>query len=362
MIPFFDLKKINQKYKKELTAAFKQVLDSGWYIIGQNVNGFEKKFAAYCGTKYCLGVGNGYDAISLIIKAFDFEAGSEIIVPANTYIATVLAVNNNGLTPILVEPDIKSYNIDSSKIEEKITHRTKAIIAVHLYGRSCDMDAINSIARKHNLRVIEDCAQAHGASYKSKRVGSLSDVGAFSFYPGKNLGALGDAGAITCNSSWLYKKIEALRNYGSREKYKNIFKGVNSRLDELQAAFLLVKLKYIEHEIRARKKIADFYHDNIRNNKIFLPAKSDHKFSDVWHLYVVRTENRDRLQEYLKNNGVQTLIHYPIPIHKQEAYTELKYIKLPITEKIHREVLSLPISSALSMKEAKDIASLINKF
>ncbi|MGG3937827.1 DegT/DnrJ/EryC1/StrS family aminotransferase [Anoxybacillus kestanbolensis] len=363
MIPFLDLKGINNQYKKEIKVAFERVMDSGWYILGEEVESFEKEFAAYCGTKYAIGVANGLDALALILKAYGIGEGDEVIVPANTYIASILAISANGATPVLVEPNISSYNLDPNKIEEKITSKTKAIMVVHLYGQAANMDPINEIAKRYNLKVIEDGAQAHGAKYKGKRVGNLGDAAGFSFYPGKNLGALGDGGAITTNDSELATKLRALRNYGSHIKYENLYKGVNSRLDELQAAILRVKLPHLDKENEQRRKIAEYYLENIENPKITLPVvENGDRESHVWHLFVIRTENREHLQKTLEEHGVQTLIHYPIPPHKQEAYSEWNHLSYPITEKIHNEVLSLPISPILTIEEAKKIVDIINKY
>lgn len=347
MIPFLDLKKLNAQYRDELIEACIRVIDSGWYILGKEVEEFEKEFANYCGTKYAIGVGNGLDALTLILRAYKelgiLSDGDEVIVPANTYIATILAITNNNLTPVLVEPDIDTYLIDPDSIEENITSKTKAIMVVHLYGQTCEMDKINDIAKKYNLKVIEDSAQSHGAYYKDKRSGNLADASGFSFYPGKNLGALGDAGAITTNDDHLAEVLKALRNYGSHKKYENIYKGVNSRLDEIQAAILRVKLKYLDDEIERRRKIARFYLENIKNYNIILPKVREDS-NHVWHLFVIRTEKRDKLQKYLLDKGIHTLIHYPIPPHKQIAYKEWNDRSYPITEKISKEVLSLPIS------------------
>ncbi len=361
MIQFLDLKEINNQYKDEIESNINEVLNSGWYILGQQVERFEKAFADYCEVKYCMGVGNGLDALSLILKAFDFNVNDEIIVPANTYIASILSISQNNLKPVLVEPDINTYNIDPAKIEEKITSKTKAIMVVHLYGQTADMDAINSIAQKYNLKVIEDAAQAHGAYYKDKRTGSLSDTAAFSFYPGKNLGALGDGGAVVTNNKDLAEKIQTLRNYGSQIKYHCNYKGINSRLDEIQAAVLRIKLKYLDKDNEKRSFIADYYLNNIKNQKIILPC-CENKESHVWHLFVVRTKDREDLQAYLKENNIQTMIHYPIAPHKQKAYKEWNDLDLPITEKIHNEILSLPMSPTLSVEDFKKIVDTINRY
>ncbi|HOP51198.1 MAG TPA: DegT/DnrJ/EryC1/StrS family aminotransferase [Ignavibacteriales bacterium] len=365
MIPFLDLKKLNAQYRDELIEVCTRVIDSGWYILGKEVEQFEKEFAEYCGVKHCIGVANGLDALILILRAYKelgfISDGDEVIVPANTYIASILAISQNNLTPVLVEPDLNTYLLDSNKIEEKITPKTKAILPVHLYGQTCEMDKINEIAKKYNLKVIEDSAQSHGAFFKDKRSGNLGDASGFSFYPGKNLGALGDAGAVTTNDDVLANAIKAIRNYGSHKKYENIYKGVNSRLDEMQAALLRVKLKYLNNEIENRRKIANYYLTNIKNDKIILPTvrKED---NHVWHLFVIRTENRDKLQQYLSDNGIQTLIHYPIAPHKQNAYKEWNDRNYPITEKIHKEVLSLPMSGVQTMEETQKVVEVVNGF
>jgi dTDP-4-amino-4,6-dideoxygalactose transaminase len=363
MISFLDLKKLNAQYRDELIEACIKVIDSGWYIQGNECQVFEKEFANYCGTKYCIGVGNGLDALTIILRAYKeigfIKDGDEVIVPSNTYIATILAISHNNLVPVLVEPDINTYLIDPKKIEEKITSKTKAIMPVHLYGQTCEMNKINEIAKKYNLKVIEDSAQSHGAYYKNKRSGNLADASGFSFYPGKNLGALGDGGAVTTNDKELAECIKALRNYGSHKKYENLYKGVNSRLDEIQAAMLRVKLKYLDKEIKNRRKIAKLYLENINNNKIILP-KIREEDNHVWHLFVIRTKERDRLQKYLLKNGIQALIHYPIPPHKQVAYKEWNNSSYPISEKIHNEVLSLPIS--YNEDDILKICKIVNRF
>lgn len=366
MIKFLDLKKINELHKTDLELAFKRVLDSGWYILGDEVSAFESKFAQYCGTKHAIGVANGLDALVLIIRAYKelgiFKDGDEILVPSNTYIASILAISANNLVPILVEPDLSTYNIDPQKIESMITERTVAILPVHLYGLLCDMDSINEIAGKHKLKVIEDCAQAHGAKSPSGRIaGNLGDAAGFSFYPGKNLGALGDAGAITTSDDELATAIKALLNYGSHIKYQNRFKGVNSRLDEVQAAILDVKLSHLNAETELRREAAKYYLSKINNPKITLPQVTDHS-SHVWHLFVVRCAKRDDLQEYLTNNGIQTVIHYPIPPHRQEAYKELNHLKLKISEQIHSEVLSIPMSPVMLLEDLRYIVDKINKW
>jgi len=365
MIPFLDLKGLNAQYRAELIDACTRVIDSGWYIQGNECKEFDKEFAQYCGTKHAIGVANGLDALILILKAYKemgiMSDGDEVIVPSNTYIASILAISQNNLVPVLVEPDMNTYLIDPSKIEEKITSKTKAILPVHLYGQTCEMDKINEIAKKHNLKVIEDSAQSHGAYYKNKRSGNLGDASGFSFYPGKNLGALGDGGAVTTNDEELSNTIKALGNYGSHKKYENLYKGVNSRLDEIQAAMLRVKLRYLDDEVEKRREMANYYLENIKNENIMLPivrAEDNH----VWHLFVVRTNKRDELQKYLLDNGIQTLIHYPIPPHKQKAYKEWKNESYPISEQIHDEVLSLPISGVQSLEDTKKIVNIINHY
>lgn len=361
MIKFLDLHKINEQYRSEIDEAIKRVLDSGWYLLGKEVEAFENNFATYCGTKHAIGVANGLDALNLIIKAYGFGEGDEIIVPANTYIASILAISQNGATPVLVEPDIKTYNINSDLIEEKITPKTKAIMVVHLYGHAVEMEKFWALAKKYNLKIIEDSAQAHGAIYQGKRVGNLGDASGFSFYPGKNLGCLGDGGAITTNDDTLAEKIKALRNYGSHKKYENLYQGVNSRLDEIQAAILNVKLKYLDKDNAHRAKISKYYRQNIKNPLVALPSW-ENETSNVWHIFPIRVQNRDKLQAYLNENGIATMIHYPKAPHKQEAYKEWNELSYPITEKIHNEVLSLPISPVMTRDEAKKVIEVINSW
>ncbi|MDQ9094047.1 DegT/DnrJ/EryC1/StrS family aminotransferase [Pseudoalteromonas haloplanktis] len=365
MIPFLDLKKINAQYQQELKDACSRVIDSGWYVLGNEVAEFENEFATYCETQHCLGVANGLDALVLILRAYIelgvMQKGDEVIVPSNTYIASILAISANGLTPVLVEPDIDTFNLDPKLIEQAITEKTAAILTVHLYGQVTAMDEINAIAKTHNLKVIEDCAQAHGALYKGTKVGGLGDAGGFSFYPGKNLGALGDGGAVTTNDSELAKTISALRNYGSHEKYKNLYKGMNSRLDEIQAAMLRVKLRFIDKEIFARQSVAKSYIQGIHNPLIELPKIRSEK-SHVWHLFIIRTDHRERLVNYLNDNGIQSLIHYPIPPHKQSAYSEWESESLPITERMHKSVLSLPISSVMHPSDIIKVIKACNEF
>lgn len=364
-VSFLNLKKINAQYRSELIDACTRVIDSGWYLQGEELACFEHEFASYCGVEHCVGVANGLDALTLILRAYIemglMTKGDEVIVPANTYIASILAISENGLTPILIEPDPVYFLLDPNKVEEKVTEKTKAIMAVHLYGQTCQMDVINQIAQKYNLKVIEDSAQAHGAYFGSQRSGNLGDASGFSFYPGKNLGALGDGGAITTNDPELARTVKALGNYGSHKKYENIYRGMNSRLDEIQAAILSVKLKNVDKEIMHRRTIADFYLENIKNKNITLPEvrKTD---NHVWHLFVVRTDKRGKLQEFLKDKGIQTLIHYPIPPHKQQAYSSWNDISLPITEMIHNQVLSLPMDPTMTLEAAQAVVDAVNEF
>jgi dTDP-4-amino-4,6-dideoxygalactose transaminase len=364
-VPFLDLKKINHQYHEELKEACARVIDSGWYILGKEVTEFEREFSVYCESKHCLGVANGLDALVLIFRAYIelgiMEIGDEIIVPANTYIASILAISENGLIPVLVEPDENTYNLDCKLIENAITKKTKAILTVHLYGQVTSMDEIMTIAKMHNLKVIEDCAQAHGALYKGRKVGGLGDAAGFSFYPGKNLGALGDGGAVTTDDNDLAKTISALRNYGSHVKYENSFRGVNSRLDEIQAAMLRVKLKYLDSETQLRQKIACRYKDEIINPLIKLPFWRLLE-SHVFHLFVIQCQNRNALVKYLNDNGVSTVVHYPIPPHKQKCYNHLRYNELPISEKIHNNVLSIPISPIMTDEEIGFVIDVLNGF
>lgn len=365
MIPFLDLKQINTQYRNELIEACTKVIDSGWYIQGNECKRFEKEFSSYCGTKYSIGVANGLDALTLIFRAYKelkvMKDGDEVIVPSNTYIATILAISENNLVPVLVEPDINTYLINPDKIEENITSKTRAILPVHLYGQTCQMNKINKIAKKYSLKVVEDSAQSHGAYFESKRCGNLGDASGFSFYPGKNLGALGDGGAVTTNDEELANTIRALSNYGSHKKYKNLYKGTNSRLDEIQAAMLSVKLRYLDNEINRRREIANYYLENIKNQDIVLPQVVSQD-SHVWHLFVIRTKKREELQMYLLENDVQTLIHYPIPPHKQEAYIEWGANSYKISEKVHDEILSFPISGIQDFKSTKKIVELLNNY
>lgn len=369
MIPFLDLKNINQQYRDELIEACTQVIDSGWYIGGQHLEQFEQNFAAYCGSQYAIGVANGLDALILTLRAWKelgkLQAGDEILVPSNTYIASILAISANDLTPILVEPDPYGFNIDPTKIEAAITAKTKVILPVHLYGQLAEMPEIMAIAKKHKLLVLEDAAQAHGAEILGIKAGAWGDATGFSFYPGKNLGALGDAGAITTNDAELAAMLRALRNYGSHEKYKNLVQGVNSRLDEIQAAMLSVKLNHLDAEIRQRRAIADVYLTQIDNPLLQLPLQNINALDyaqHVWHLFVIQTQHRQALQQYLLDHEVQTLIHYPIPPHQQQAYREWNQLSFPISEQLHAQVLSLPMGPTMSVQDAEKVAQLCNAF
>lgn len=361
MIKFLDLHKINERFRNEIDERITQVLDSGWYILGEQVRVFEKNFANFCGVKHCIGCANGLDALNLIIKGFGFTDGDEIIVPANTYIASILAISQNGCKPILVEPDINTYNINPDLIEQKITDKTKAIMVVHLYGQAVEMEKIWDIANRYNLKIIEDSAQSHGAMYKGKRAGNLGDASGFSFYPGKNLGCLGDGGCVTTNNDELAYRIRAIANYGSDYKYHHIFKGTNSRLDEIQAAVLDIKLKHLDEDNDRRREIAKFYRENIKNPNIILPQLKEEE-NHVWHIFAVSTNDRDRLKKYLEGNGIETNIHYPTAPHKQECYKELEHLSFPVSEKIHKEILSLPISPVLTNEEVTKIVKVINDY
>lgn len=362
-VPFVSFKPMEKELDKELRNAFDRVYTNSWYIEGKEDEAFEKAFASYIGTNYCVGCGNGLDALLLLLKALDIKEGDEVIVPSNTYIATALAVSYAGAKPIFVEPDICTYNIDSSKIEEKITSKTKAIMPVHLYGQPCDMDPIMEIAKKYKLFVIEDCAQAHGATYKGKKIGTFGDGAAFSFYPGKNLGALGDAGAAVTNNKELADKVRTLGNYGSDYKYHHIYKGNNSRLDELQAAFLSVKLPHLDQMNEERRCIAKRYSTEIKNPLIILP-KVIENVEEVWHIYAIRCKRRDELEEYLNNAGISTNKHYPIPIHMQGAYSDMNLEKgsYPIAEEISNTELSLPMYYGMTEEQISYVIEKINEF
>lgn len=366
MISFLDLKKINEPYEAAFQQKLKLILDNGWYILGKEVEAFEKAFAEYCQTQYCIGVGNGLDALVLIFKGYialgKLHKGDEVIVPANTYIASILAILEADLVPVLVEPKLETYNINPELIQTEITSKTKAILAVHLYGQLAEMDKINEIANQNNLIVVEDAAQSHGAinNLKSK-IYNQKSASAYSFYPGKNLGALGDGGAITTNDSELAKVIFSLRNYGSDKKYYNDYIGVNSRLDEIQASFLNLKLPNLDADNDKRRVIAKRYLSEIKNEKIILPFL-DFSNNHVFHLFVIRTKNREDFQNYLSQNNIQTVIHYPVPPHKQKAFSQWNTLSFPITEQIHNEVLSLPISPVLARNEVSFIIEIINKY
>lgn len=364
MVNFLNLKKINEQHHEEILSACERVLNSGWYILGEEVETFEKKFAEYCKVKHCISVANGLDALNLVLRGWielgRLSKGDEVIVQANTYIASVLSITENGLVPVLVEPDPRTFNLSPENVKKAISNKTKAILPVHLYGQLSLMEEINAIAKAHNLLVLEDCAQAHGAVAKGIKAGNWGDAAGFSFYPGKNLGALGDAGAITTNDDNLADVIKALRNYGSHVKYQNNFKGVNSRLDEMQAAVLNVKLKYLDQQNNIRKEIAKKYINGITHEGIILPAVDGENDSHVWHLFVILTSARDELQKYLSEKGIQTLIHYPIPPHQQAAYQEFNDLSFPETESIHKKVLSLPMDPTMSQEDIETVIKAIN--
>ena len=372
MIKFLDLQKSNATYSDELKLAASEVIDSGWFLMGEKVKKFEKNLAAFIGSSNAIGVGNGLDALRLILKGYIelgfMSEGDEVIVPANTYIASILAITDNKLKPVLVEPNNLTFNLDIDLIEKNITTRTKAIMIVHLYGQVCWSDSIKDLAKKYNLKIIEDNAQAFGAQHNGVKTGVLGDAAGFSFYPGKNLGALGDAGAVTTNDNDLAEIIRALGNYGSKKKYFNEYQGLNSRLDEMQAAFLDIKLKYIDNENQQRRQLASIYLNEINNKDIVLPfsnnisLKVEDNKEHVWHLFVVRHPRRNQLQEYLTKKGIETLIHYPIPSNKQLAYKEMNELNFPITNSIHNEVLSLPISPILTLKEVETVINAVNGF
>ena len=361
MIKFLDLKKINERFRGEMDAAVKRVLDNGWYLLGQEIEQFEKDFAAYCGVKHCVGVANGLEALKLIIKAYGFGPGDEIVVPANTYIASILAISDSGCTPVLVEPKWETRLIDEDLIEAAITPRTKAIMVVHLYGRAMEMTKVWAIAKRHGLKVIEDSAQAHGAMFNGRRTGNLGDASGFSFYPGKNLGCLGDGGAVTTNDAEIAAKVRALRNYGSDVKYHFPYRGTNSRLDEIQAAWLGVKLPHLDADNARRREIAARYCAEISNPLVELPVNPNDE-SMVWHVFAVTCSKRDELQKCLAENGIQTVIHYPIPPHKQPCYAAWNGRSYPVTERIHREILSLPISPVLTDGEVGEVIRVVNEF
>ena len=366
MIKFLDLKKINERYRKEIQKAIDEVVDSGWYILGEQVESFEREFAEYIGASFCVAVGSGLDALTLILLGYKelglLSDGDEVIVPANTFIATIFAVIKAGLIPVAVDVDENTFNISPELIEEKISKKTKAVVPVHLYGRIADMKKINEIASKYNLLVIEDAAQAHGAMLNGVKAGNLSDAAAFSFYPGKNLGALGDGGAITTNNHQLAEVIAFLRNYGSSKKYIHDYIGINTRLDELQAAILRVKLKYLDEDNNKRRRIASFYIENIKNELVKLPEMPKNTISHVWHLFVVRVERRDLFIKFMQENGIQTQIHYPVPPFKQNALKKYSAEDCPVAEKLHKQVVSLPISPVLNETEYRRVANVTSLF
>lgn len=365
MIKFLNLQKLNAQYEIELKEAANRVIDSGWYLMGKELENFEANYADFCGVKHALGVANGLDALRLIFRAYIemgvVQKGDEVIVPAHTYVASVLAITDNALIPVFVEPNEQTYNLDTSLIEQVITPKTKAILTVHLYGQNSIDQQMLDICEKHNLKLVEDGAQSHGASWNGKVSGGIGDAAGHSFYPGKNLGALGDAGAVTTNDAALANVISALRNYGSHEKYKNKYQGLNSRLDEIQAAFLNVKLKYIQKDINGRRRVANYYLENIKNPNITLPKVLEQD-GHVWHLFVVRVKKREEFQKYLSENGIQTLIHYPIPPNKQEAYKKYNNLSFPITEKIHKNILSLPIGAHIKKEDIITIVNILNSY
>ncbi|MDX7921491.1 DegT/DnrJ/EryC1/StrS family aminotransferase [Aeromonas media] len=365
MINFLDLKVINNQYQQELKDACARIIDSGWYIMGNELTQFEIEFAAYCGAKHAIGVANGLDALILTLRAWKelgkLQDGDEVIVQANTYIASVLAITENGLVPVLVEPNADTYNLDPALVRAAITPNTRAILPVHLYGQLSPMPELIAIAKEHELLVLEDCAQAHGAEIDGKRAGNWGDAAGFSFYPGKNLGALGDAGAVTTNNDELAQTLKALRNYGSHKKYENLYQGVNSRLDEIQAAMLRVKLRYLEAETTRRQQIAQAYRSGITNPQVTLPHVTD-ELAHVWHLFAVRCEQREKLQNYLAEQGIQTLIHYPVAPHKQQAYLQWNNMVLPVTEKIHQQILSLPLDPTMSEEAVAQVIAAVNGF
>ena len=362
-VPFVSFKPMEQELDAELRAAFERVYSASWYIEGKEDEQFEKEFANYCNTKYCVGVGNGLDALVMALKALGVGSGDEVIVPSNTYIATALAVTYVGATPVFVEPNIKTFNINPANIEEKITSKTKAVMPVHLYGQMCEMDAIMEIAKKHNLFVVEDCAQAHGATYKGRKAGSFGDAAGFSFYPGKNLGALGDAGATVTNNEQLADKIRAYGNYGSDYKYHHIYKGNNSRLDELQAAFLRAKLQILDKMNEERRRIANKYLSEIKNEQIILPYVMD-ECVPVWHIFGIRCARRDELEKHLNDKAISTNKHYPIPMHLQECYKDLgiKEGELPIAEEISNTELSIPMFYGMTDEQIELVVETINSF
>lgn len=365
MIKFLDLKNINEQYRLELRDACTRVIDSGWYIGGEELSAFENEFAAYCGVKHCVGVANGLDALVLTLRAWKemgyLREGDEVIVPANTYIASILAITENKLVPVFVEPDPLTFNLSVDAVRSALSENTRVILAVHLYGQLADMPSIMRLANEHRLLVLEDAAQAHGASISGRKAGSWGNAAGFSFYPGKNLGALGDAGAVTTSDPELAKVIRAIGNYGSYKKYENSYLGVNSRLDEIQAAMLRVKLRHLDKEIEIRRKISKKYREKLKCAEVEVP-QTNREESHVWHLFVIKSKKRDDLQNFLMAEDIQTLIHYPVPPHKQQAYKIYKNLSLPVTENLHHNVLSLPISPVMLEHEVEKVIQVINKF
>lgn len=360
MIEYENLYLLNESFMDRYRRSFADSLDKGWFILGQKVNSFENEFAAYCGAGYCAGLASGLDALVLALRYFEFPEGTEVIVPSNTYIATILAIYNNGLVPVLVEPDINTYNIDPLNIETRITPKTRAIIVVHLYGKCCDMDAVMKISEKYGLKVIEDCAQAHGAEFKGKKTGTFGDFGAFSFYPTKNLGALGDGGALVSNDALKIEKIKALRNYGCHEKYYNNYIGINSRLDEIQAGFLSIKLPFLDQINTHKRKLAMLYQDGLKAD--FIKPVCHQHFKDVYHIYTVRHQDRDLLKAYLLKHNIKTEIHYPVPPHQQKALRNKLNGSYPVAERIHQTTLSLPVSYCHKVTEIEKVIDVMNAF
>lgn len=360
MIEYENLGRVNQSFVEEYKKIFSETLQRGWFILGRNVENFEKEFAAYCGSKFCVGVASGLDALLLSLKVFDFKTNDEVIVPSNTYIATILSILHAGLKPVLVEPDLATYNIDPVRIKEKITSRTRALMIVHLYGKSCDMDPIVSICRKYDLRLIEDCAQSHGAKYKNKITGTFGELGAFSFYPTKNLGALGDGGAVTTDDPDLAERIRVFRNYGSRTKYYNEEVGYNSRLDEVQAGFLSVKLRKLDDINRHKNELAALYHNELKND--FIKPSVHPDYYDVYHIYNIRHPERDKVREYLLKHQIKTDVHYPVSPHRQKAMEGIISGDYPVSEEIHKTTISLPVSYYHSREEILKVIKVLNKF
>jgi len=360
MIEYENLRKANQPYYKEFHKVFNDVLESGWFVLGQNVDAFEKEFADYLKINHCIGLASGLDALTIAFKVLDIKGKSEVIVPSNTYIATILSVVLTGNIPVLVEPDIATYNIDPDKIEKAITSKTRAVIVVHLYGKACDMDPILEICKRHNLYLIEDCAQAHGAEYKGRKVGTFGDISAFSFYPTKNLGCLGDGGAITTNDPEYSRKARMIRNYGSEKKYYNEYQGINSRLDEIQAAFLRVKLKYLDEINKHKRELASVYLNELSGD--FIKPSVHRDYFDVYHIFNIRHKRRDEIKKYLSDNGVKTEIHYPVPPHLQNAMKRMNSMKFPISEEIHKTTLSLPVSSFHTLDDIRKVIRILNDY